>query len=489
MALIADWLLAQRIPLDTGFHWDGTYYIDYVRNIGKLADGSIDRYSYTRVLPSVLVHGWLRITGQGFDDRSILYGFVVLNAVMALCSLFAWSAIARVLSMSVWQLHFGAVALLINFCFLKYNSFYPIITDVTAFALSMGMIWAYLVRAPAGVAAGAALGAFTWPTLLLMGCLLLVLPRWRNDADPGRLASAINTSGPRHRWPQLMAAATGLAVMAALAYVHWGLAYRHSGAPTMEAFAWLSVLIVGGYVTLAVAPLLAGWSDVLRIWDDRARYLLGLALALVLYVSVQALIAGLAKPGARNSLSDFLLGTIATSMKSPGVFLIAHFVFFGPVIALAMLSWSRVCEIARELGPGFAASLALCLALGLGAESRQLMPNIAFVVIPTVAACAGGRRPWLSLGVVIAVSLALSRVWVVLDVSALVFKVDEYLKYPWQHFFGAVGYWMTPGLYVAHLLALVTTLALLLALGLVPGQRLAKRPATRPASKTPNGTT
>lgn len=464
-----DWLLAQRVPLDTGFHWDGTYYIDYVRNIGKLFDGSLDPYSLSRVLPSILVHLGLRLTGQGFDEAGILQGFVILNGAAVLVSLWAWFGIAVRLQLSTFRLYLGALAFFGNFCFLKYNSFYPITTDVTAFALSMLMIGSYLARSQAGLTAASVLGAFTWPTILPLGCLLIALPRPREDAGGGTaLAPACRTPGGR--WlPASIALALGLTVAAGEIYTHLGLGYRHSGAPTVEALIWLSIPLAAIYVTAATAPLLRrGWTLLVAVvGNDWRWYARWAGLAVFVFLAVQALLIVGTGAAARNSVQGFLLGMLASSIKAPGLFLIAHFVFFGPVIVLAIAHWQAACAVAQRLGPGFLAATLLTVVLALGAESRQLMPHIAFVTVAVVAAVGVPRRPLLAIAAFALVSVGLSRIWVVMDLEKLVFSADAYLAYPWQSYFGAIGYWMRFDLYLIHMAAMFGTGLLFASVGLL----------------------
>jgi hypothetical protein len=131
--------------------------------------------------------------------------------------------------------------------------------------------------------------------------------------------------------------------------------------------------------------------------------------------------------------------TFKEAVRLPGIFLVAHLAFFGPVAALAVLKWTAACGVARRLGPGFFAAVLVAAALTIMSESRQMMGNIAFIVIPVIAAVKVGARERLFLATFVLIALALSRVWVVFDVNELVYVVAEYFNYPWQWFFAAMG--------------------------------------------------
>jgi len=455
--LVVDFFFAQRVPLDTGFHWDGTAYIHYARNIDVLWNRSLDAYSYGRVLPSALVHFGLRLAGQPLEPQSIVGGFVVLNGIAILLALTAWGGIARTLRLTRFQLGLGAAAFFVNFCFLKYNSYYPITTDVTAFAISLWMIRFYLAQRQVGLFIVSLLGAFAWPTFVLFGAILLALPAPKQPLDEP-------TRKSHDRVSTVVAAAAAMAACGYGAYVHYGVAYRHSGAPTFEAVAPLSLLMVGVYAVLASRPLLAAWPDLRRIGGERPRYALHASAAVLLVLAAYGLIHSLAAPGARNTPGAFAQATIANAIKAPGIFIVAHFAFFGPILALAIVKWRAAAAYARRLGPGFVVAMLLTAALAVGPESRQLMANIAFIIIPVVAVAGDFARQRLALAALAIAALALSRMWITLDPDTLVFAYDAYLKYPWQKFFGAIGYWMTGWQYLGQgvlLIALSPVFALL----------------------------
>ena len=73
----------------------------------------------------------------------------------------------------------GFVALFGSFAIAKHATYYPALTDPTAFALGMAMIWAYLTIARSRCGSVAALGVVTWPALPPLALAMLVFPRAR----------------------------------------------------------------------------------------------------------------------------------------------------------------------------------------------------------------------------------------------------------------------------------------------------------------------
>src|SRR6185369_8866447 len=110
-----------------------------------------------------------------------------------------WSSIADGLRIRRPGRWFGFSGLFLSFATLK-NTFYnPVQTDVTAFALGLLMLHAFLADSRSGLLAVMVLGSFTWPTVPYMAALLYVFPRQPAMAPPG---------------PPTMARATRLAALA-----------------------------------------------------------------------------------------------------------------------------------------------------------------------------------------------------------------------------------------------------------------------------------
>jgi hypothetical protein len=470
MILLVEFFVAQRVPYPhdsrgNDYHWDGTYYVKYARSIDTLLFArEIDSYSLTRILPSTVVHIGFSILGRiGLasyppGNETIFRGFIVLNGIAILVATLAWGDIARRLALTRFHLILGAAAFFVNFCFLKYNSFHPLGTDVVAFSLSMMMISRYLAQATTSLFLLSLLGAFTWPTLLSMGAILLALP-YRQSLEPATLDAMGPSRDASLQWLSrgLTITLSILAIAAAtgVAYGSYDVGYR----PGSPAVAALSIAIVGLYVGLASAPLLDALPDVRNLAVERQYYLRRAGIVVALLAIVGILFYLLASDKApRNTLIDFATHSFREAIRLPGIFLVAHLVFFGPIIALAVLKWWEACAIARRLGPAFVVAVLLTAAVALMSESRQLMGNIAFVVIPVIAAVQIGGNERRLLAIFLLTALVLSRVWVVFDPDALIYSVREYQNYPWQHFFGAMGPKMTFHLYVVHLAGFIAVL-------------------------------
>ncbi len=85
--------------------------------------------------------------------------------------------IAEELDLHQSGLWFGFVGIFVNFAFFKYAWYYPVLTDVSAAALSLAMLLFYLRRRQLPLVIVTLMGAYTWPTLIYIGLFLLMFPR------------------------------------------------------------------------------------------------------------------------------------------------------------------------------------------------------------------------------------------------------------------------------------------------------------------------
>jgi hypothetical protein len=139
--------------------------------------------------------------------------------------------------------------------------------------------------------------------------------------------------------------------------------------------------------------------------------------------------------------------TAVTAVSVPGVFFVAHVVFYGPVIWLALFLWRPTCRLIREHGVGLTLNIALGLILGLCSESRGII-NFLPLLVPFVNKATDslhwGPRQY---GLVVLATLVSSRIWLTINQGPF---VGRPLRFPDQLLFMCVGPWMSYGMYAAQ---------------------------------------
>lgn len=452
-ALVALHILVrdERIPLIAG---ESVGYLRWVETWGDdLAQRRLTDWELSRSLPSGALWVVFRLLGLATDQANAVRGYVALNAVMALVVGFAWTRAARLVPLSARGAWVGLAGLLLGYAALKEAQFRPFLTDMPALALGALALWAYLADRPLALAALSVVGAFTWPVALPTGLLLLLLPR----------AAGVGPA-PWRAAPRVAGAAAAVAFLVTIELLlRRGAIDPVAQLPPMVDLFWLAEAIGAVTVFFAVGALVDR-EDLLRPatlpWR-RALTRLPLAIAAVLLVKLL-----MARGSSGTAMPEFAPGTglqygpalfidmcLYRGIKKPGVFLLSHAMYFGPLFVLLFARGGAFAAALRAHG-GAAPALVLlgAVVLLLNSESRQAVHTWPLVV-PFVALA--GEPLWRStrfFAGVMALAVFASRVWV------------PYLHTPlgweaWQ--FTGMGPWMTQ---LGYAVALLVTAPIVLAL-------------------------
>ena len=157
----------EKIPAGGGFGFDGVIY-------GKAAKGfyttivhkQIDNLSVLRIFPSGVIYCCLQILRVSRTDANIITAFSLYNFILILLSIYLWFNIAKKIQLSDRLLLMGLVSFLLSYGILKFNFYYPVLTDTTAFFLGFLTVWGYINNNNAIMFLCALAGAFTWPTII-----------------------------------------------------------------------------------------------------------------------------------------------------------------------------------------------------------------------------------------------------------------------------------------------------------------------------------
>jgi hypothetical protein len=283
-----------------------------------------------------------------------------------------------------------------------------------------------------------------WPTLAYQGGLLLAFPRHGADQE----------SAPKAKRSRNIKLALGIAVTAAL-FMFW-LVYdtniRITGAIELFSLAPLSIVLAFLYLFLALSRIL-DWDG---LFDPK--YLLkqavnARAIAAVGFVAgIQVLLFSLASRPSPVPLTSVVAQTALSAVTKPGIFYLAHAVFYGPIIILALFWFDDVCRRIHRFGLGLTLCVLLGLSLALESESRRIVSFfpllVPFVVKITDSMNWGSYQYWLFA----LIAIATSKVW--LPIGGAPLYIDP-ARYPDQLYYMNHGQWMSVEMYVVQGAALV----------------------------------
>ncbi len=406
----------ERIPLTDGLGtYDGRRYgeiaIDPRREI--LEEG-LDLFRLQRVLPSLLAHAALRLSGSPVDTPHVIAAFLLGNWLLQLLLVVTWDATARALALADRGKWLGFALLFCSFANLKQPYFYPVLTDTPAVVLGAALLYFHLASRSAAMLLCLFAAAFTWPALFVSGSLL-----WMFERRP------LAERPPPGRRAELAALGAALSTLA--------VSVGFMGVPR-EAAALASTLVLAGYAFLVARGLL--WSAelfeartyraALRPW----RLATAAALFLVLRLGLEAVSTA---PG--MTLSRHLRHVMLYNSGRPALFLLAHAVYFGPVLLLALLLWPELRRAAHRLGLGVTAFTAFQLAHALNSESRQLVDALPLLaLLATLAAETSGwttSRTWIVAGL----GLLGSKAWLTMGGG----DWQDAFSFPAQYYFMNMG--------------------------------------------------
>lgn len=424
-------LWSDRIPVNNGMGWDGAYYgLIAADPIGAVHHGDLDSYGVQRILPSIVVYAALRTVRAEPTPQHIVAAFEVLNALLLTLGAALWVAIARTLRLAPRIAWLGWMGLFVNFAIMRQASYYPVLTDVSAFVVGLGMLLCFVRRWRVALAVVMLAGAFVWPVATVVGFLLLAAPSapLPERAERGDLAMLA-----------AIGAATGVCALTSYLYFMKDLEWQ----PGIHVTIVASIALVTVFVFIVTVTMLRGarFQDVgmiAKAIEIRDVALTAGVLCAVFLVD-HALVHNTGGGYTRSMLRS--LGMLAVA--KPFNFFVPHAVYFGPIVCLVVPTWREFTRVAREWGIGVVGVILLTIGLGLNSESRQAMLGFPIVVAVTVVAI--GRQGWPARAnwLVAAFGLVASKIWMPMPLIDGPTTDATIVHYPMQLYFLNHGPWIS----------------------------------------------
>ena len=430
-----------------GFY-DGRRYGEIAMDFhGQVIREGLDAYRLQRVLPSAIVHVWLRVTGQPLDATHVRDAFRIYNVLMLLATAAAWAGIARAMALEERYAWLGFALLFVNFANLKMPFYNAVLTDTTALALGTLLVLFHLRSNGPALMTVLVLSAFTWPPLLA-GALLYVLPRY-DAAPPARLIT---------RASALLGALAALACAGVVAAYPDILRQRPRTGVTIAVLAAYYFATQASLMHLDARALPSRW----RPW----RLLHVLALMAAVRVAVAVL-----SPAARGfTIERYLREIVFYTTLQPALFLVAHVVYFGLVVCLLIALWPHAARAALGLGAGMTLYTALQLGQAIDPETRHLIPALPPLVLLAVLAARAVDWPRWAVAATAAVNAVGSKVWWPINQG----EFGDYLEPPLQYYYMNHGGAMSP---FSYRLQGTVVVVLLIATAVFVRSRRVRRPA------------
>ncbi|MBL7069123.1 MAG: hypothetical protein ISS34_04625 [Candidatus Omnitrophica bacterium] len=408
---------AEKIEINEGLGYDGAAYAKIAKDFQTLfLKKEISPYRLHRVFPSAVIHYGLRLLNLPLDNAHILKGFEIYNLAILLISLFIWSKIAKSVRLTEKSRWFGYLLLFGSFAILKMNFYYPTLTDTTAFALGLGLLYFYIKESSLGILLMLFISFFTWPVAILNAVILYIFPK------------KIKAVRSRSRlMPKIIASGISLLYLLFFLYFHYLSGYG-GGIAVNKGLLPFSVASVLFYLFLMSYLLLRDikMSSIFTVKNLSVIARRVIFILLLFGVLSAAYSYFVRHPGTGEStlFSIILYRIFITPVIRPLTFLLAHVVYFGPAIIIAAVFFDKISKLTKDWGIGITALLIANLSLAIFAESRgsiNIVPFVVFFVVLFIDRVKWDNRIYLGFMVI---SLILSKVWLGLNADLDFYKMN-----------------------------------------------------------------
>jgi hypothetical protein len=424
-------LLGERIPVKGGLGWDGEIYYFISKDFCELWRANMfDSYYIQRIVPSLAVKGmhWIAGTEHSYELTGTYFGIMNLTCMLGGTVLLLLS-LYKVPIRWKWM---AAMFALVSFCSLKHAFYYPVLTDSMAFVLGAAMLWAHVRGQRPVLFVTALVGAFTFPSIILMAVPLLVL---RNDKE------ATYPVAMTDRW-LLFLLVTVVCALAAFS-------------PALQGGMPFGTMQPNIYVALVALLLILFY--ILVLWIDlgilsRLKASLGSidrrGLLLTILILAAVTVAGqLTKPSPFNLLY-FALHSVAYGLVHPGVSILAHVVYLGPMFLFLVIYWGRVKHFLGQLPLPLFWCVMFCFMLMVRSESRTLIAGWPFIIYTVVMALKDLPVSRWQQGTMLVIALLLSKAWWPINQGDM---SGDFLAFPMQRYYMHIGPWMSHEGYLINL--------------------------------------
>lgn len=457
---------AEKLQINEGFGWDGMNYAAWAKDFHRtVLVERVPDYYVKRILPSAIVHYGSRLVTAPFlspekrdavlnESRNVILRFDIYNLLLLLVAVSTWGLIANELAIQDRGKWLGFCFLFLSYAVLKNNFYHSVLTDTTAFTLGLLMFYFFLANKPIGLWATIVLGSFTWPSLPYMATLLFVFP-YRKEVQGEARSAAPPLS---KRWPILITWVACILTLTTLIYLNQDLAQRVNRLRQMlrvdTSLFYLSVTAVIAYLFLGLRSAVsdARLFDFRRIreavrWDRLG--LIAITFGLVHFTYSQ-LRNGQEMSGGWGSHWGLIEYILLSALTEPLIFLVAHTLYYGPVILLLIFFWKPFCESIQEFGLGLRLFVILNFLLSIGPQSRYQINAVTVFIILLVRLLDRSFLKNQSFIFWILLSLLYSKVWYTFNTAPQLDDgtIDILLRFPLQHYFTNSGPWMSPQMYL-----------------------------------------
>ena len=368
---IGHFYFGELILKGAGVGWDGKIYRDITMDFhNMIVDREISIYRLQRVFPSALIHYSLKALQIPLDTDHIILSFRIYNLILLTLGAYLWGLICVKLKFSFQVQWLAFIGLFVNFMAIKYFFIYPILTDQTALFLGILLLYFYLHHQNLGMILTSIVGMFTWPLVTYYGLALNAFPK------SDRIITNDGVGEKVKWWRVLFVLMTTVIVLLMLKSTT--LIGEWMKAPSLL---YLSIMIVIFYIAFG-SWFLFPKEVVFDAYELlRSHKWINVLISIIIMLLLNLLVYYWGKEGNNSNLWQTLPETINRGVGLPAIFLVAHVVFFGPMVLPMLFLWDKITRFTAQFGFGFWLVIFVNFILSLASESRVLIAVLPFFMV------------------------------------------------------------------------------------------------------------
>jgi hypothetical protein len=445
-----------------GIRWDPAFYLETTQRFTELITSkAIPAYGFQRILPAGLVFASMSLLGMPLSQANIVLAYDVYTVIVIMLSFGVWCLIHQRAKLSRTAFWLGSVALFCTSAVLKIYLYMPLNTDSTAFLLGLLLVYAWVSSSRIWMAVVIVLSAFTWPSAIFSGLLLLLGHKVSLDT----LKKPAGASAEKNRTAPVLSTLAVAGIMGLIvAFMALGVQMPRGTSPTVMPLLPISMLLLGAYVFhvchTVLRPLDLTSKSITRTLKNIGIAHLAVCLALFLANRLLIDLLASAQTGGFGILS-FIRNVSLSSISMPLKFLVAHVTYYGPIALLFVLFWKQFSEKLLASDLGVLCFIGIHLAQSIAAESRQLIwayPFLVFLLLTSIDKIS--FRPSFA-PVFLITSLVFSRFWYPINRVPFPGLDDDpitfFQSFPWQSFVMYHGPWISFDVYLVLLPIVIGT--------------------------------
>ena len=366
-------VFTENIPVSDGLGWDGQLYaklgVDFKEMI---TSGEVPKFKLLKIIPSAICYYTLPLLGREHNYQNVILFFKTFNAVSLTIALFYWLNICKFLKFDTKQTILGTTFCFINFIFIKYYSFYPVLTDYFAYALAMAGLYHWLKAQTIRLVIVILLSAWTWTQLTYPLFFLLIFPFSHKNSIIVGFKNVILEKGVH--WTLLFLLSISISIVTASSY-----------ASSRDANVSIGLLISVIEVTILLFTGLKISTDVIfkNLKEKQSIQFspIGLVTSIVIYIliTIHVNLANFSDSNIKEyvAVKNFFHG----AFKYPLISSLSHILLFSPVIIFVYLNYKRFKHALEFFGFGFALVLLFNLLFMFNNQTRHMVHIFPFYTI------------------------------------------------------------------------------------------------------------